>query len=208
MEKAILGKKIGMTQIFTPEGLSVAVTVIVAGPNVVIQKKTVNNDGYDAVQIGFEDIKEHRLNQPQRGHFKAHKQPTKRYLREFRLSGAVAMTVGQEIFCDIFSEGEFVDVTAVSKGRGFAGGVKRWGFSRGRMTHGSKFHRAPGSLAARGPAHVFKNRKMPGHLGAVRKTVQNLRVARVDRERNLLLIRGSVPGIAGALVTVKNAAKK
>jgi len=208
MKKAILGKKLGMTQVFTPDGLSVPVTVILAGPNVVIQKKTVASDGYDAVQIGFEELKAHRLNKPERGHFAAANQKTMRYLKEFRLQDATSFQVGQEIRCDAFTEGDWVDVSAISKGRGFAGGVKRWGFSRGRMTHGSKFHRAPGSLAARGPAHVFKNRKMPGHLGAVLKTVQNLRVIRVDTERNLLLIRGSVPGIVGALVTVKNAAKK
>lgn len=208
MKKAIIGKKLGMTQVFTPEGLSVPVTVIEAGPCVVVQKKTVDNDGYSAVQVGFESIPERKLNKPEKGHFVAHGQQPKRYLRELRLEGADELEVGQEILVDVFSEGDFVDVTATSKGRGYAGGVKRWGFSRGRMSHGSKFHRAPGSLSAKGVAHVFKNRKMPGHLGSVRKTIQNLCVVRVDMDRNLLLIKGSVPGIVGALVTVKNAAKK
>ncbi|MCL2548111.1 MAG: 50S ribosomal protein L3 [Symbiobacteriaceae bacterium] len=208
MKKAILGKKLGMTQVFAANGLSIPVTVIEAGPCVVVQKKTVATDGYSAIQVGYEDRPDRKLNKPQRGHFAAHGVSPKRYLREFRLDDAADMEVGQEIRCDLFSEGDLVDVTATSKGRGYAGGVKRWNFTRGRMTHGSKFHRAPGSLAARGPAHVFKNRKMPGHLGAVRKTIQNLSVVRVDTERNLLLIRGSVPGIVGALVTVKNAVKK
>ena len=212
MKKAIIGKKLGMTQVFTPEGLSVPVTVIEAGPCVVIQKKVLATDGYEAVQIGFEEIPgnkvERKLNKPARGHFVAHNQNPTRYLRELRLDDISELEVGHRITVDIFSEGDYVDVTATSKGRGFAGGVKRWGFSRGRMTHGSKFHRAPGSLSAKGVAHVFKNRKMPGHLGAVRKTIQNLSVVRVDTERNLLLIKGSIPGVVGALVTVKNAAKK
>jgi len=212
MKKAIIGKKLGMTQIFTSEGLSVPVTVIEAGPCVVIQKKGLATDGYEAVQIGFEEIPgnkaERKLNKPAKGHFAAHKQNPMRYLRELRLDDVSMLEVGHRITVDIFSEGDYVDVTATSKGRGFAGGVKRWGFSRGRMTHGSKFHRAPGSLSAKGVAHVFKNRKMPGHLGSVRKTIQNLSVVRVDAERNLLLIKGSVPGVVGTLVTVKNAAKK
>ena len=208
MKKAIIGKKLGMTQVFTADGLSVPVTVIEAGPNLVIQEKTMERDGYVAIQVGFEDLPERKLNRPRKGHFAAHGQPAKRYLRELRLDNAAEFKVGQEIHCDIFAEGDLVDVTATSKGRGFAGGVKRWGFSRGRMTHGSKFHRAPGSLAARGPAHVFKNRKMPGHLGAERKTIQNLRVISVDLDRNLLLIKGSIPGVVGALVLVKNAVKE
>ena len=208
MKKAILGKKLGMTQIFAANGLSIPVTVVEAGPCVVIQKKTMQSDGYEAVQVGFEERADRKLNKPALGHFTTRKLTPKRYLREFRLEGSGEMEVGQTILCDIFAEGDFVDVTATSKGRGFAGGVKRWNFSRSQMAHGSKFHRAPGSLAARGPAHVFKNRKMPGHLGAKRKTIQNLRIVRVDVERNLLLIRGSVPGIVGTLVTVKNAVKK
>lgn len=208
MKKAIMGKKLGMTQVFTATGEVVPVTVIEAGPCTVVQKKTTANDGYSAVQVGFVDIPDRKLNKPEKGHFQKVGQKTKRYLKELRLENADQFEVGQEIRVEQqFAEGDIVDVSAVSRGRGFAGGIKRWNFSRGPMSHGSKYHRGVGSLSSRKQARVFKNRKMPGHLGAERVSIQNLKVVKVDAERNLLLVKGSVPGINGALVTVKNAAK-
>ncbi len=208
MKKAIMGKKLGMTQIFIANGEVVPVTVIEAGPCTVVQKKTTANDGYSAVQVGFVDIPDRKLNKPEKGHFQKVGQKTKRYLKELRLENADQLEVGQEIRVEQqFAEGDIVDVSAISRGRGYAGGIKRWGFHRGPMGHGSKYHRGVGSLSSRAAARVFKNRKMPGHLGVDRVTIQNLKVVKVDAERNLLLVKGSVPGVNGAVVTVKNAAK-
>lgn len=207
MSKGILGRKLGMTQVFTEKGEAVPVTVIEAGPCIVLQKKTPEQDGYSAIQVGFGAIRENLVNKPLKGHFqKAHAKPL-RFIREFRLDGMDEFQIGQEIKANIFNSGEKVDVTGTSKGKGFAGGIKRHGFHRGPMKHGSKYHRRPGSLAAKGPARVFKGRKLPGHLGAERVTVQNLEVVRVDSDRNLLLIKGAVPGPRRSLVVVKSAVK-
>ncbi|NLC07779.1 MAG: 50S ribosomal protein L3 [Syntrophomonadaceae bacterium] len=207
MSKGILGKKLGMTQVFSETGQAIPVTVIEAGPCVVLQKKTPNQDGYSAIQVGFGDIRESLVNKPMKGHFqKAHVKPL-RHIRELRTDEVEGFQVGQEIRADIFAPGELVDVTGTSKGKGFAGGIKRHGFHRGPMKHGSKYHRRPGSLAAKGPGRVFKGRKLPGHLGAVRVTVQNLEVVRVDAERNLLLLKGAVPGPRRGLLVVKSAVK-
>jgi large subunit ribosomal protein L3 len=207
MQKAILGKKIGMSQWFTPNGELLPVTVIEAGPCIVTQIKTKDTDGYEAVQVAFQPVKESRVNKPTKGHFaKANVKPH-RFLREFRLADITSYKVGQEVTVDIFSEGEFVDVTGTSKGRGFTGVIQRWGFSRGPMTHGSKYHRGVGSLSSRAGARTFPGRKMPGQHGRFRRTVQNLRVVRIDTERNLILVKGAVPGPKGSLVTIKNRVK-
>lgn len=208
MKKAIIGKKLGMTQLFLKNGQVVPVTVIEAGPCVVVQKKTMENDGYSAIQIGFDDIAERKLNKPEMGHFKKNNLQPKRVLKELRLENAHEFEVGQQIACDVFAEDDIIDVSGISKGHGFTGGIKRWNFHRGRMTHGSKFHRAPGSLTGRAAAHVLKNRKMPGHYGVDKTTILNLKVVRVDTDRNLLLVKGSVPGPVGSLLTIRNAAKK
>ncbi|MBC7341471.1 MAG: 50S ribosomal protein L3 [Clostridia bacterium] len=205
--KAILGRKLGMTQVFDEEGRAVPVTVIKAGPCVVVRRKRKDPDGYDAIQVGFEAVKESKLTKPVRGQFAKAKVGPFRVLREFRVGEGEEYSVGQEIKADVFSAGELVDVTATSKGKGFAGGIKRHGFQRGPMAHGSKYHRRPGSLGAKGPARTFKGRKLPGHLGAARVTVQNLKVVSADAERNLLLVQGSVPGPAKGLVVVKSPAK-
>lgn len=207
MAKGILGRKVGMTQLFTEGGKLIPVTVVEAGPCVVVQKKTVETDGYNAIQVAFGDIKENRVNKPLKGHFdKAGVQP-KRYVREFRVDNVDEYQVGQEILADIFAEGEAVDVTGISKGKGFAGAIKRHGFARGPMAHGSKYHRRVGSLGAKGPARVFKGRPLPGRMGGERVTVQNLQVVKVDRERNLLVIRGSVPGNKNSLLIIKPSVK-
>ncbi|GEA14397.1 MAG: large subunit ribosomal protein [Moorella sp. (in: firmicutes)] len=207
MRKGILGKKIGMTQIFDDTGRAIPVTVVQAGPCVVIQKKTVATDGYEALQVGFEPIKEKKVNKPLRGHFSKAGVTPFRYVRELRLEDIQDYQVGQEIKADIFSPGEKVDVTGISKGKGFAGGIKRHGFHRGPMEHGSKYHRRPGSLAAKGPARVFKGRRLPGHMGAERVTVLGLEVIKNDPGRNLLLIKGSVPGPRQGLLVIKNSVK-
>ncbi|MGB9886548.1 MAG: 50S ribosomal protein L3 [Moorellales bacterium] len=207
MRKAIIGRKLGMTQVFTEDGRCVPVTVIQAGPCVVVQKKLVETDGYEAIQVGFEPIAEHKVNRPLRGHFARAKVGPFRYLRELRVENAKDYQVGQELRVDMFRPGESVDVTGISRGHGFAGGIKRHGFQRGPMSHGSKYHRRPGSLAAKGPARVFKGRRLPGRMGGEQVTVQNLEVVKVDPERNLLLVKGSVPGIRRSLVTVRNAVK-
>lgn len=207
MKKAILGKKVGMTQVFTDQGLAVPVTVIEAGPCQVIQKRTVERDGYSAIQVGFGEKREKLFNKPIKGHFnKAGVKPL-RFLRELRIEDCESYQVGQEIKADLFNTGEKVDVVGTSKGRGFAGGIKRHGFHRGPMAHGSKYHRRPGSLGAKGPARVYKGRKLPGHYGAERVTVQNLEVVRVDPDRNLLAIRGAVPGPRGGLVIIRDSVK-
>jgi large subunit ribosomal protein L3 len=205
--KAIIGRKLGMTQVFTEDGRCLPVTVIQAGPCVVVQKRVPETDGYPAIQVGFEPVPEHRVNRPLRGHFARAKAGPFRYLREFRVDNADDYQVGQELRVEMFKPGEAVDVTGVSRGHGFAGGIKRHGFQRGPMSHGSKYHRRPGSLAAKGPARVFKGRRLPGRMGQERVTVQNLEVVRVDPERNLLLVKGSVPGIRRSLVMVRASVK-
>jgi len=207
MAKGILGKKLGMTQIFTDEGKVVPVTVIEAGPCVVVQKKTVETDGYNAIQVGFDEKRVNLVNKPAKGHFaKANVKPL-RYLKEFRVEDAGQYEVGQQINADVFEAGEFVDVVGTSKGKGFAGGIKRHGFQRGPMAHGSKYHRRPGSLGAKGPARVFKGRKLPGRTGGERVTVQNLEVVKIDLERNLLVVKGAVPGPKNSLLMVKSSVK-
>lgn len=207
MDKAILGKKLGMTQMFTETGEMIPVTVIIAGPCPVVQVKTMERDGYQAVQVAFDPIAERKLNKPRRGHFsKASVQPH-RVLREFRLPNVDSFQVGDQMKADLFAVGEAVDVTGISRGKGFAGGIKRWHFHRGPMAHGSKYHRAPGSLQARDSSRVWKGRKLPGHLGAVRRTVQNLQIVKVDVDQNLLLVKGSVPGPKGGVITIKNSVK-
>lgn len=209
MKKAILARKIGMTQIFNQEdGTLTPVTVLEAGPCVVTQVKTVENDGYSAVVVGFEDIREKLLNQPEKGQFDKVEVPYKRFVREFRFENAEEYEVKQEIKADIFAEGDKIDATAISKGKGFQGAIKRHGQHRGPMTHGSKYHRHAGSnSSASDPSRVFKGKKMAGHMGHEKTTVQNLEVVRVDAEKNLLLIKGSVPGPKKALVTIRESVK-
>jgi len=209
MQKFILGKKIGMTQIFKEDGSVVPVTVIEAGPCAVVQKKTPENDGYSAVKVGFEDVKEKKLNKPERGIFIKVNVPPKKYLREFRVDDVEKFEVGQNItVSDMFEAGDKVDVSGISKGKGFQGAIKRFGSSRGRETHGSKYHRKAGSMGSNtDPGRVFKGKKLPGHMGAEKVTVQNLEVVRVDGERNLLLVKGAVPGVKGGLLVIKEAVK-
>ena len=209
MNKAIIGKKLGMTQVFTPEGRLVPVTVIEAGPCAVVQKKTVETDGYEAVQLGFGDKKEKKVTKPEKGHFDKAGVTAKRVLREFRLAGAADLNLGDVVSVEVFAEGDKVDVTGISKGKGYAGTVKRFGTHRGPMAHGSKYHRGPGSMGACStPSKVMKGKKLPGHMGVDRVTVQNLNVVKVDSERNLLLVKGAVPGARGSIVTVKDTVKK
>lgn len=208
MQKAILGKKLGMTQVFTEDGVVIPVTVIEAGPVTVVQKKTVENDGYDSVQVGFVDAREKALNKPEKGHFTKANVAFKRHLKEFRFDDCAAFNVGDEIKADVFSQGDKIDVTGISKGKGFAGTIKRWGTHRGPMSHGSGYHRGVGSMGACStPSRVMKNKKLAGHLGVEQVTVQNLDVVRVDAEKNLLLVKGAVPGPKGGLLTIKEAVK-
>lgn len=207
MQKAILGKKLGMTQIFNEEGKVVPVTVIEAGPCIVVQKKSQETEGYEAIQLGFYDIAERKVNKPLQGHFKKANVAPKKYLAEFKLENVQGYEVGQEIKADVFSVGEAVDVTGTSKGKGFAGSIKRHNQSRGPMSHGSRYHRGPGSLGAVDPARVFKGQTLPGRMGGEKVTVQNLEVVKVDTERNLLLIKGAIPGAKGSLVTIKDSVK-
>lgn len=208
MNKAIIGKKLGMSQIFTEEGIVIPVTVVEAGPCYVTQVKTIDRDGYEAVQIAFGDVKEKNVNKPMLGQFKKANVAPKRYLKEFKFSNCADYQVGQEIKCDVFANGDKVDVVGTSKGHGYSGTIKRWNASCGPMAHGSKFHRAPGSLSAcSSPSRVFKNHKMPGHYGADTTTMQNLTVAKVDSDRNLLLIKGGIPGPKGGMVVVKQSIK-
>ncbi|GAA3656859.1 50S ribosomal protein L3 [Asaccharospora irregularis] len=205
--KGILGKKIGMTQIFADNGVVVPVTVVEAGPIVVTQVKTVEKDGYNAIQVGFEDAKEKSLNKPQKGHLAA-ANALKKHLKEFRVDTVEGYTVGQQINADVFAAGETIDVTGISKGKGFQGPIKRHGQSRGPESHGSRYHRRPGSMGACSyPGRVFKNKKLAGHMGSVRVTVQNLEVVRVDAEKNLILVKGAIPGAKGSVVTIKEAIK-
>lgn len=208
MNKAIIGKKIGMTQIFTPEGKLVPVTVVEAGPCPVVQKKTPEVDGYSAVQVGFGVKKAKRVTKPEKGHFAKSGVEPSRVLKEFKLDNAADMNLGDVIKADVFAEGDKVDVTGTSKGHGYAGTVKRFGTHRGPMAHGSKYHRGPGSLGACStPSKVMKGKKLPGHMGVDKVTALNLEVVRVDAERNLLLIKGAVPGPRGGYVTVRNTVK-
>lgn len=209
MQKAILAKKIGMTQIFEQEtGEMIPVTVLEAGPCVVTQVKTVENDGYSAVQVGFGEIREKLVNKPEKGHFNKAGVEYKRMLKEFRLENAETFEVGNEIKADVFATGDKVDVSGMSKGKGYQGAIHRHGMHRGPMEHGSKYHRHAGSNgAATSPGRVFKGKKLPGHMGNVHTTVQNLEVVRVDAEQNLILIKGSVPGPKKAVVTIVNTVK-
>ncbi|HHY31632.1 MAG TPA: 50S ribosomal protein L3 [Firmicutes bacterium] len=207
MPKGILGRKLGMTQVFGENGEVIPVTAIEAGPCVVVQKKTKESDGYTAIQLGFGEIRESLLTKPERGHFKRARVKPMRYLREIRVKDDSPYDVGTEIKVDIFTKGDRVDVVGTSLGKGFAGVIKRWNFRRGPMGHGSMYHRRVGSLGATDPARVFKGRKLPGRMGAERVTIQNLEVVKVDPERNLLLVKGSVPGRRGGLLLVKEAVK-
>ena len=205
--KGLLGKKVGMTQIFTEQGEVIPVTVVEAGPVVVTQIKTTEKDGYTAIQVGFEDAKEKALNKPQKGHLAA-ANTLKKHLKEFRVDSVDGYTVGQEIKADLFAAGELIDVTGISKGKGFQGPIKRHGQSRGPETHGSRYHRRPGSMGACSyPGRVFKNKKLAGHMGSVKVTVQNLEVVRVDADKNFILVKGAIPGAKGSVVTLKEEVK-
>ena len=208
MKKAMLTTKIGMTQIFGEDGSLIPVTVLEAGPLVVTQVKTVENDGYSAVQVGYGDIREKLVNKPRKGHFAKAGVSAKRYLKEFKFENAEEYIVGQEIKADIFAAGDKIDATATSKGKGFQGAIKRHGLSRGPMAHGSKYHRHAGSNGAcSDPSRVFKGKRMAGHMGSERVTVQNLEVVRVDADKNLLLVKGAVPGPKKAMVMLKETVK-
>jgi large subunit ribosomal protein L3 len=206
MVNGIIGKKLGMTQIFAPDGTMTPVTVIKAGPCVVVQRKTVSTDGYEAVQLGLvEERAPKRINKPMKGHFEKAGIPPTRILREFRIDdGTAAINVGDKVLVDQFSENDVVDVVGTSKGRGFAGFVKRHGFGGGRASHGSMFHRAPGSIGASAfPSRVIKGTRMAGHMGVERNTIKNLRIMKVNTEENILLVKGSVPGPNGAYVLIR-----
>ncbi len=208
MKKAILATKIGMTQIFNEDGALIPVTVLQAGPCCVLQVKTLENDGYKAVQVGFVDKREKLINKPLKGHFDKAGVSYKRFIREFRFENADEYSVKDEIKADIFAVGDKIDATAISKGKGFQGTIKRYGQHRGPMAHGSKFHRHQGSNgSATTPGRVFKGKGMPGHMGAKKVTVQNLEIVRVDAENNLILVKGAVPGPKKALVTLKETVK-
>ena len=208
MNKAIIGKKLGMSQIFTADGIVIPVTVVEAGPCPVIQKKTQEKDGYNALQVAFGDAKEKNVSKPVMGQFKKANVAPKKVLKELPIDNVEAYEIGQEINCSIFAEGDHVDVVGTSNGKGFAGAVKRWNHHIGPKAHGSGYHRGVGSMSANSsPSRVFKNKKMAGHLGNERVTVQNLTVARVDAARNLLLIKGAIPGAKGGIVVVKQSVK-
>jgi len=213
LKKAILARKIGMTQVFAENGELVPVTVLHAGPCVVVQKKTMENDGYSAVQVGFLPARQnvrgnYYINRPKKGHFDKVKVTPRKYLREFRLEDAESYEIGAEIKADVFSPGDKVDVTGVSKGKGFQGAIKRHGQGRGPMSHGSKYHRGLGSLGAgTSPGRVMKGKRMPGHMGHKQVTVQNLTIVRADADKNLILVKGAVPGPRGTLVSIKNTVK-
>ena len=208
MKKAILGTKLGMTQMFREDGTMIPVTVVLAGPCPVVQKKSVEHDGYEAVQVAFKPIREKLCTKPMLGHFKKAGVEAHRYTREFKFDDTAAYEVGQVIKADIFANGDHVDVTATSKGKGFEGNIKRWNQGRGRKTHGSHSYRVPGSMGAcTYPGEVFKTKHLPGHMGSERVTVQNLEVVRVDADRNLLLVKGAIPGAKGSLVTFRETVK-
>lgn len=208
MKKAIIAKKVGMTQIFSDNGTLIPVTVLEATPSVVVQKKTTEKEGYSAVQVGFGDVKMKHVNKPMKGHFNKNNLDPKKVLREMRLENAESLNVGDEIKVDLFSPGDRVDVSGVSKGKGYQGAIKRHGQSRGPMAHGSKYHRGLGSMGSgTTPGKVKKNKHMPGHMGAVNVTVQNVEVVRADADKNMLLIKGAVPGPNGTILFVKNTVK-
>ena len=210
MNKAIIGKKLGMTQVFLKDGTMVPVTVVKAGPCTVVQKKTVERDGYNSVQLGFEEVAEKKLNKPELGHLKAAGVQPLKILKEFDLSNAGSLEVGQVIGCDVFAADDFVDVTGTTKGRGFSGVIKRWNFRRLKETHGvGPVHREVGSLGANStPSRVFPGRKLPGQYGVEQVTVLNLKVVKVDKEKGVLLIKGAIPGPKGSVVYVRDAVKK
>ncbi|WP_409252532.1 50S ribosomal protein L3 [Bacillus sp. SCS-153A] len=207
MTKGILGRKIGMTQVFAENGDLIPVTVIEAAGNVVLQKKTVEVDGYEAIQIGFEDKRDKLSNKPEKGHVAKAETAPKRFIREFRGVNSSEYEVGQEVKVEIFAEGDIVDVTGISKGKGFQGAIKRHNQSRGPMSHGSRYHRRPGSMGPVDPNRVFKGKLLPGRMGGEQITIQNLEIVKVDAERNLLLVKGNVPGPKKAMLKVKTGVK-
>ena len=208
MSKGIIGKKIGMTQIFDEKGNVVPVTVIETAGNIVAQVKTVETDGYNAIQLGYGEIKDKHINKPEAGHFAKAKLANKKHLREFRMESVESYKVGDEVKADIFVAGDKIDVQGTSKGKGFQGVIKRHGQHRGPMGHGSMYHRRPGSMGATStPGRVFKGKKLPGHMGRVTVTIQNLDVVRVDMDKNVLLVKGSVPGPKGAILKIKATVK-
>lgn len=208
MKKAIIGKKLGMTQIFDEKGNVVPVTVIEAGPCVVAQVKTVETDGYNSIQLGYGEVKAKHINKPEAGHFAKSKLENKKHLREFRLEDISNFKVGDEVKADVFAKGEKVDIQGTSKGKGFQGVIKRHGQHRGPMGHGSMYHRRPGSMGpCATPGRVFKGKKLPGHMGSVTVTIQNLDVVAVDMDKNVILVKGSVPGAKGAILKIKSAVK-
>ncbi|MGC5327790.1 50S ribosomal protein L3 [Brevibacillus sp. SYSU BS000544] len=208
MTKGILGKKLGMTQVFGPNGTAIAVTVIEAGPCVVLQKKDVENDGYEAIQIGFDTKKDNRANKPEKGIASKASTTPKRFVREIKGIDLASYEVGQEIKADLFAAGEVVDVAGISKGKGFQGAIKRHNHSRGPMAHGSRYHRGPGSMGSIAANRVFKGQTLPGQMGGDNITIQNLEVVKIDAERNLILVKGSVPGPKNSYVVVRTAVKK
>lgn len=209
MDKFMLGKKIGMTQVFTEDGLMVPVTVIEAGPCVVVQVKTLENEGYNSIKVGFADIAEKRLNKPDKGQFAKSSLPFKRHLKEFKVQDTSTYEVGKQILVsDVFKVGDKADFTGISKGKGFQSTIKRYNQSGGKATHGSMYHRRPGSMGANSdPSKVFKGKKLPGHMGNEKVTVQNLTVLKVDADKNLLIVKGSIPGPKGALIVIKDSVK-
>ena len=207
MTKGILGKKVGMTQIFTESGELIPVTVVEATPNVVLQVKTMETDGYEAIQVGYQDMREVLSNKPAKGHVAKANTAPKRFIREFKNVELGEYEVGKEITVDVFQAGDIIDVTGTTKGKGFQGVIKRHGQSRGPMAHGSRYHRRPGSMGPVAPNRVFKNKRLAGRMGGNRVTIQNLEVVRVDAERNVILIKGNVPGAKKSLITIKSAVK-
>ncbi len=208
MQKGILGKKIGMTQVFDDEGNIIPVTVIKAGPVKVVQSRTIDREGYEAVQVGFEDKKPARTNKPEKGHFDKAGVEYKKHLREFKFQNAQDFEVGQEIKVDVFQSGDKVDITGISKGKGFQGVIKRWNQGRGPMTHGSKYHRGVGSMGgSAAPSRTFKGKKLPGRMGGEKVTVLNLEVVKVDPEHNIMLVKGAVPGPKGGLLIIRDTVK-
>ena len=208
MKKAIIGRKVGMTQIFDEKGLVIPVTVIEAGPCIVAQVKTTETDGYNAIQLGYGDVKENRINRPEKGHFTKAKLALKKHLREFRVSEIADIAVGNEIKADVFEAGDKIDVQGTTKGKGFQGVIKRHGQSRGPMGHGSMYHRRPGSMGSTStPGRVFKGKKLPGHMGVQTVTIQNLDIVKVDLDKNVILVKGSVPGAKGAILKIRKTVK-
>ena len=208
MKKGIIGRKVGMTQIFDEKGMVIPVTVIEAGPCIVAQVKTVETDGYNAVQLGFGDVKLKKVNKPVQGHYAKANLTPKKHLREFRLEDVSGVKVGDEIKADVFAAGDKIDVQGTSKGKGFQGVIKRHGQHRGPMGHGSMYHRRPGSMGSTStPGRVFKGKKLPGHMGVQTVTIQNLDVVRVDMDKNVILVKGSVPGVKGAILKIKTSVK-